>query len=1386
MNIQKRYNEVQEGQFSKADFLLEARQDSRINKTFSHLNSFDEVVSIFKGKGYLTEPSAPVEKDAFDFRKILKESISDINDYDEKAPHPEKVNAFEYEKGWRYELNAKKDFTDKGILDAQHKAIKNLEKDALYYTRIEMGKYQPTEKEVEDSKMIDISKGKNLKAPNQPKELKGKNTPGITDEERVKIEKIKTELYEGLKKKSSREQLEESVWEKVKHQFSKLSKFDPNEAKEAAERLQYKYEESVDDNLKKLYLSIQKVSPEFPNCESGEAFAEGVKVIAMTYDSVVAATKLDPSDKDYIEPHLANLMISNIQDYVEVQQSKLAHVYTVFKESQALNENVTVTAGEGITQILQKMTGVNLGASQSVDNLKSAIEKVGSGNYSKGLEVVKKLFTNNNAGSIDQQADKLTDIISHGGKLGDAFTKTQGTFGGKGLFSIKLPPDTTEKIINTVAKAANKASQAVDTVKQVSSIVKGSGTAVKQAVLNVSNSGHLSSVTIAALIGTIVIAGATLAYMAKRDLGKNRYKDLDALYDRILYVEVPNEDSTETNATDNTNHSKYQPQEEEGNEEELTDDYNNFLEKLGKLSNYQKAKPLDTLNALTLLLNDYYSKFISLDGYEKSDIGDLTDIVFKAEDGTVIKLPPATGVVVNPKNEEESRLLISQKAIKDAFEEAGIPVGSQNTKANASTTTPSSTQATPTLSTNQPKVEPKSTALAGGKFNDEEEVGKGMTRGIPTSLAKKGADKKQEPLTTTKKIEDYPESVQKLLKQLNIDADEAAKIKPSGNDGKITRQDVILYAQEKSKYKDYPVPVQKALRYYNIPPEEVVKIKPSGENDTLTRQDVILYADKSKSDKPEAPAGKEGEKGKKKAAKPKANENTKELIPYGKSVKFKSDMAPLIKDKPTIVIPKEVDEKGVTKRGEVIFIVSKDISTKYKSDSKQDHKIVRGLIDDLKKKLPALKSKLVLDISNEVFVEDIEKFIKNNSKAKLKEALIIEHLKNLLFESLNENAGVSNTRLGVTIPYPKGEKVDTEDLQRELRNNTPSDNQDYNDSDFGGSIYNNRIDSERLTKIEELIRQLGDKGIAMYNHYAEENGCPPWNGKARIFNPVTVKDDNDRQYVDGEGKKRYVNEGSEKEEIFYTGRGKKFEDLKKTSGDYIFFSKDPKVSEWYGGDESNITSAKLDTSKFLDLTTQEKKSEFVRNNFTDEDVLKIYPELSRRALEDSDRDKRLTYEGRIRELIDEYKQRLINNRFSGDNKEQRLLLDKIKEKGYKGVKLYDTFFGKGDISYVVIDKSVIDTIKNEQQSILKEQTEPNFVPEAQGFLQTINDIYKNCTSKTGLKPFTDHIKNNTFDVEKKQPQLISAFIKYKLKDGESEHKEELQKALEDVKAKYKK
>lgn len=193
-----------------------------------------------------------------------------------------------------------------------------------------------------------------------------------------------------------------------------------------------------------------------------------------------------------------------------------------------------------------------------------------------------------------------------------------------------------------------------------------------------------------------------------------------------------------------------------------------------------------------------------------------------------------------------------------------------------------------------------------------------------------------------------------------------------------------------------------------------------------------------------------------------------------------------------------------------------------------------------------------------------------------------------------------------------------------------------------------------------------------------------------IFDPknVTIKDES--KPTTTEANEPIQNDEGE---TFYTGRGKKFDDLQQTRGDFIFFSKDPKVSEWYGGDESNVSEAKLDTSKFLDLSTQEKKAQFVKEHFTDEDIHELYQNIKKDAFDKYSRSVKKTYEQQEKELLDKYRERLQENRFSGDGKEQKFLLKKIKDKGYTGVKLLDAHFGKHDMSYVVIDKSVINKPK---------------------------------------------------------------------------------------------
>lgn len=163
-----------------------------------------------------------------------------------------------------------------------------------------------------------------------------------------------------------------------------------------------------------------------------------------------------------------------------------------------------------------------------------------------------------------------------------------------------------------------------------------------------------------------------------------------------------------------------------------------------------------------------------------------------------------------------------------------------------------------------------------------------------------------------------------------------------------------------------------------------------------------------------------------------------------------------------------------------------------------------------------------------------------------------------------------------------------------------------------------------------------------------------------------------------------VDGGASEKNIFYTGRKSKVTDFNNTKGEFIFFSKNPEVASWYGGDMSNVTEAEFDTSNFFDLSSQEKKSEFVKNNFTKDDVYDLFKPIIEHMR--FDKDKQNWISNKLEELQ--------STRFSGDGELQNTLLRKIKEKGFDGVILEDTHFGKMDNSYVVFNKSIINKNSN--------------------------------------------------------------------------------------------
>jgi len=117
MTISESYRDYQNGKINKAQFMERARKDSHLKKLVTNVMTFDDTVRVLKNKGIISEATKPAHE------IIPGELRKGIN----------------YELGLTYEAVPDWDsrFIGKSELDsATKKAMKNLEKDSLYYTKL--------------------------------------------------------------------------------------------------------------------------------------------------------------------------------------------------------------------------------------------------------------------------------------------------------------------------------------------------------------------------------------------------------------------------------------------------------------------------------------------------------------------------------------------------------------------------------------------------------------------------------------------------------------------------------------------------------------------------------------------------------------------------------------------------------------------------------------------------------------------------------------------------------------------------------------------------------------------------------------------------------------------------------------------------------------------------------------------------------------------------------------------------------------------------------------------------------------------------------------------------------------------------------------------------
>lgn len=167
MTIQEFYNKVLKEEMSKNDFLYFLRKNDISRQYITNTTSYDDAVHILKSKQFLSEevkPESAIKK--FDFVGTMN-SFKNF-DKEQKKKTIDQVNYYEFERGWRVEYALCKD-----VEKAKAKALKNIQNDDIYYTRLLTGAKKPA-KRTDLPMEVDPKKKDSLKDPNnQMKSPKG-------------------------------------------------------------------------------------------------------------------------------------------------------------------------------------------------------------------------------------------------------------------------------------------------------------------------------------------------------------------------------------------------------------------------------------------------------------------------------------------------------------------------------------------------------------------------------------------------------------------------------------------------------------------------------------------------------------------------------------------------------------------------------------------------------------------------------------------------------------------------------------------------------------------------------------------------------------------------------------------------------------------------------------------------------------------------------------------------------------------------------------------------------------------------------------------------------------------------------------------------------------
>jgi len=126
------YRKHKAGEVSREKFLYEVRRDNNL-PFITNLTSYDDAVKMLKNKGIVSESNTKEAKadEAVKAEVKLKKQTRIT-----KELHIDQANPYEYRHGLQYELGVNSDYSDESLAKAKTKVLKNLAKDANYYSTL--------------------------------------------------------------------------------------------------------------------------------------------------------------------------------------------------------------------------------------------------------------------------------------------------------------------------------------------------------------------------------------------------------------------------------------------------------------------------------------------------------------------------------------------------------------------------------------------------------------------------------------------------------------------------------------------------------------------------------------------------------------------------------------------------------------------------------------------------------------------------------------------------------------------------------------------------------------------------------------------------------------------------------------------------------------------------------------------------------------------------------------------------------------------------------------------------------------------------------------------------------------------------------------------------